>query len=88
MRAPPHRNASRLYACPLQRLVAILDDQKAVENAFAQLPGIDVDVSGGHVLYVPADDTDCRERIATALLAAGGHDLVHVGRIITGKRWT
>ncbi len=43
--------------------------------------------SGGHVIFVPAQDEDDRERIADALLAAGGHHLVYFGRFVTETGW-
>lgn len=43
--------------------------------------------NGGHVVLVPAPDEDDRERVAEALLAAGGHDLVYFGRFVTESGW-
>ena len=133
MRPQPHRNEPHLHAYPWRRLVALLDDRAAVQDALAHLHEIGDDVSdvyvlsgpegaglldrhgarsglrgrllrllpwtsseagsldvhdrvlrdGGPVLHVAAHDHDRRERIAEALLPAGGHDLVCSGRFVT-----
>jgi hypothetical protein len=42
---------------------------------------------GGHVVYVPARGEDAKARVAAALRAAGGHNLVYFGRFTTEKTW-
>jgi hypothetical protein len=138
MTTQSHRNESRFYAYPWQRLVAVLDDRHAVDDAYAKLRNADVDVQevyllsgpqgallldrrgrrhglrgwllrllqstssendsldthdralrdGKHVLFVPASRADVRERIAGALVSAGGHDLVYFGRFTIEQGWT
>ena len=133
----PHRNQSGHYRYPMQRLVAVLDDEAATDDALARLRGIGVDLSsvhvlsgpegaalldrrgrghglrgrllrvlqwtaaendmldlhdqalrdGGHIVYVPVRGEDRKERVAEALRAAGGHNLVYFGRFTTEKRW-
>jgi hypothetical protein len=43
--------------------------------------------NGGHVLYVPVRGEDRKQRVAEALRAAGGHNLVYFGRFQTEKYW-
>ena len=49
----PHRNEPRFYRYPMQRLVAVLDEETAVDDALGRLGGLGVDLSGVHVLSGP-----------------------------------
>ena len=46
----PHRNEPMFYRYPMQRLVAVLDEETRVDEALQQLRGIGVDLSAVHVL--------------------------------------
>lgn len=46
----PHRNEPMSYRYPMQRLVAVLDDETGVDRALLQLRQIGVDLSAVHVL--------------------------------------
>ncbi len=46
----PHRNEPMSYRYPMQRLVAVLDDETGVGQALLQLRQIGVDLSAVHVL--------------------------------------
>ena len=49
----PHRNEPKFYRYPMQRLVTVLDDQAATDDALARLRRIGVDLSSVHVLSGP-----------------------------------
>ena len=49
----PHRNEPRFYRYPMQRLVAVLDEETAMDDALGRLRGLGVDLSGVHVLSGP-----------------------------------
>ena len=46
----PHRNEPMSYRYPMQRLVAVLDDETAVDGALQQLGRTGIDLSTVHVL--------------------------------------
>ena len=50
MSGQPHRNESMFYRYPMERLVAVLDDEAAVDEALQQLRSTEVDLSTVQVL--------------------------------------
>jgi hypothetical protein len=75
----PHRNERRFYRYPMQRLVAILDDEAALDVALDTLRGIGVDLSGVHILSGPE---------GAALLDRRGQGHGLRGRLLRVLQWT
>ena len=75
----PHRNEPRSYRYPMQRLVAILDDPAATDDALARLRRIGVDISSVHVLSGPE---------GAALLDRRGQRHGVRGRLLRVLQWT
>ena len=75
----PHRNEPMSYRYPMQRLVAVLDDDAAVEGALQELGRTGIDLSTVHVL-------SGREGAALLDRRGEGHGLT--ARLLRLLQWT
>lgn len=75
----PHRNEPLFYRYPMQRLVAVLDEEAGVDEALQRLRGIGVDLSAVHVLSGTT---------GAALLDRRGEEHGLMARLLRLLQWT